>query len=454
MTMNLSLDRIIRDVDRVLEGGPRRPAGPDLWSFLITELYLERLRPREGRTRWQGAVRGRAVDLASRLARGPLAQTVRVERSFAGTPPGARHLFVFGFPWADLRTTGVLRRLLAELPDAAVGVTDQEDVFDALRAEGIPSLRLRAPRVLHRREVPALGIGPRDRRIMARGAALLEVAGRLLEELRPVSVLTAQDFFPFDQAFARAARQRGIPTVTHQHGQIPAGPTSLYKYLFSERMAVWGRRSAALMEQYVDPARVWVVGTDRFDGLCADRAPAERDSLVLGLNPVEEAGNRALLDQVDAALLGEGRGSLSALVPVLKLHPSLDPARWRGHVAAGRGVPWQVWTGSNEDLLSRTRFLLARRSTITLDAAIAGASVIELGAAQALGAVPGFFEDLPESVMEAVDVGVALTRRLDDPGLEAALLEHQRESLALEVEPGAASAREAAALRTLPGAAL
>jgi len=76
-----------------------------------------------------------------------------------------------------------------------------------------------------------------------------------------------------------------------------------------------------------------------------------------------------------------------------------------------------------------------------------------LGADGAFGAVPGFFEDLPESVVEPRDVGAALTRRLGDPGLEAELLARQRASLALEIEPGSASAREAAALRVIAGEA-
>jgi hypothetical protein len=451
MATNLPLDAVIQRVDRALESLPVRSGAPDLRSFLIDELYLEAFRPEESRTPWREALRHRAVDLASRLARGPLRQTVRVDRSFTGPLLGPRHLFVLSFPWEDTRTTGVLRRILEELSDAAIGVTDREDVFLALRGAGIPCLRIRTPRALHRREVPLVGGRPRDRRVMARGAALLETADRLLAELRPTLVLSCQDFFSFDQAFTRAARLRGIPTITHQHGQIPAGPTSVYKYLFSDRMAVWGQRSAALMEQHVDPSRLWIVGTDRFDGLDNRRAPRARDRLVLGLNPISDAGNRALLREVTAALLREAGGPISTLTPVIKLHPSLDPAQWRHDAAAAGGIPWQVWTGSNEELLSRTRFLLARRSTLTLDAAVAGASVIELGAAGGFGAVPGLFDDLPESLVETCEVGVVLSRRMSDPALEAALLTRQGVSLDLEIEPGSSTAREVAVLRAMLG---
>ena len=223
----------------------------------------------------------------------------------------------------------------------------------------------------------------------------------------------------------------------------------MYKYLFSDRMAVWGRRSARLMEQFVEPSRIWVVGIDRFDGLRSGRSPAAREHLVLGVNPVAEEHNRALLEAVTTSVGREG--ALAALVPVLKLHPSLDPVRWRAFAAAAGSVPWQVRSGGNEELLPRTRFLLAQSSTLTLDAAVAGASVIELEGGQVFGEKPLFFEDLPESVAAPEDVGAALARRLADPALEAALLERQSASLDLEIEPGSSSAREAAALRTLDG---
>ncbi len=449
MAANILLDAIIRDVDRILESLPVRAGMPDLRSFLITDLYLELFRAGVSRMPWRELLRHRAVDLVSRLARGPLAQSVRVDRSWTGALDEPRHLLVFSFSWEDARTTGILRRILAELPDAVIGATDREDVFRALQSEGVPCLRIRTPRLLHRPEVPAFGIRSRDHRVLSRGAALLETAGRILDELQPISVLTCQDFFPFDQAFARAARQRRVPTVTHQHGQIPSGPTSVYKYLFSDRMAVWGQRSAALMAQHVERSRIWVVGTDRFEGLDGGRAPQDRDHLVLGLNPILDASNRALLGEVTTALHAGAGALVSKLRPVLKLHPSMDPTKWSQYAAAAGGIPWRIWSGTNEALLPRTRFLLARRSTLTLDAAVAGASVIELGADGGFGAVPGLFDDLPESVVEVGEVGAALSRRMTDPAFEAALLERQRASLALEIEPGSSSAREAAALRAM-----
>ncbi len=449
MTTDIPLEAIIRDIDRVLDGAAEGGDDADLRPFLITELYLNRFRPTDHRTSRRQALVHRAVDLASRLARGPLRQSVRVERSFTTPPDGPRHLFVFGFSWTDARTTAILRRLLEEMPDAALGVTDREDVFVGLQEARVPCLLLRTPRFLHRHGLPATGFDPRERRLMARGAALLEVSRRLLAEHRPLSVLTIQDFFPLDQAFTRAARQLGIPTITHQHGQIPAGPTSLYKYLFSDRMAVWGRRSADLMAQHVDSSRLWVVGTDRFRGLHSDRPPAAREHLVLGLNPVEEASARALVDAVTAGLLEVDPKALSALTPVLKLHPSMDASAWTRYAAAKGGIPWRVWDGTNEELLPRTRFLLARRSTLTLDAAVAGASVIELGADGGFGAVPGLFDDLPESLVELPQLGAVLSARLDDPALEAALLARQQVSLELEIEPGSSSAREAAVLRAM-----
>jgi len=447
VTRGTQLEAVIREVDKALAGPWEGDGAEDLRPFLISSRFLNRYRPKDLRTRRRDALKHRLILEASRLARGPFRSGVTLRRSFTARPSGPRHLFVFGFPWTDRRHTVTLRPLLEEMAARAVAVTDRADVFDAVSLAGVPCVQVRIPRFLPRPRGSPPVVGPEEQRLLARGAALLDAANSVIAEIGPVSVLTIQDFVPFDQAFARAARRRGIPTVTHQHGQIPSGPASLYKYLFSDRMAVWGQRSARLMEQWVKPERVWVVGTDRFQGMSSGRSPTERDCLVLGLGPTSEEQDRALLEEVSAALAREGLPR--TLVPVLKLHPSMDAAYWRAVAAAMEGVSWEVRTTGNETLLPRARFVLARRSTLTLDAAMAGASVLELALGSAGVEVPAFFEDLPESVVTTADAAAAVAGRNADPALEATLLDRQRASLALEIEPGAASAREAAALREL-----
>ena len=99
--------------------------------------------------------------------------------------------------------------------------------------------------------------------MLSRGIWLLEGAFGLLDEFKPLSVLTVQDFHFFDQVFASAAAARGITTLTHQHGAIPAGG-SLYRHLVSDRIALWGQRSASELSPFLPPERLWVLGTDRF----------------------------------------------------------------------------------------------------------------------------------------------------------------------------------------------
>jgi len=99
MAVDTQLEAVIRDIDRFLSGSPSQGGEPDLRSFLITEIYLERLLPAQAGLRRRGALRHLMADLASRLARGPLAREVTVERSFSRVPDGPRHLFVFTLPW-------------------------------------------------------------------------------------------------------------------------------------------------------------------------------------------------------------------------------------------------------------------------------------------------------------------------------------------------------------------
>jgi hypothetical protein len=448
-------EAVIRAIDGFLDGPPVESLGLDLKPFLIVERYLSAL----GRTpaargplhRLRAQLRSAALRVLPAAALGP--PVVELRRVRPG--PGPRHLFVFGLPWSDQGYAGFnigVIRALAD-PARAVVVTADRACFDQWCREGVDAVLLTARA---RRLDPAhrfAGARTGEPEKLTRAAALLRSADALLEALAPVSVSTTQDYHVYDQAFARAARRRGIPTLTHQHGLIPDRAVTLYKYVFSDRIAVWGRRSARLMARWVPEDRIWVTGTDRFDGLRSDRPPGDRPILALGVNPIGEARDLAILGAVSAALRRVSAGPVGALRPVLKLHPSLDMARWEGHAArVGHGVPWEIRRAGNEVLLPLTRFMLAQRSTITLDAAVAGATVLELDPDPALGQVPGLFDTLPESVVAPAAAVDEVARRLADPRTEAALLARQSAALSDELEPGGASARIAAWLRSLEGA--
>ena len=152
-------------------------------------------------------------------------QKMEEERNFASSDVTVRHLFVFGFRFDDDRHSGVLKKLLAELgPEPHVlGVTDQRDVYEGLSLAKVPCVLLKPPRTSLRPEVLKARVSWGDRAMLSRGIWLLEAASGLLDEFKPLSVLTVQDFHFFDQVFALEAASRGITTLTHQHGAIPAG---------------------------------------------------------------------------------------------------------------------------------------------------------------------------------------------------------------------------------------
>lgn len=456
MTRLPAPEEVIRGIDELLEGPPVEAQGLDLKPFLIVERYLTALgqtpAARGPLRRVRAQLRRVALRLLPDAALGARVEEVRRVRPRGGP----RHLFVFGFPWSNHALNRFNIDVIKALDDPAraVVVTGDPACFDRWDREGVDAvlLKVRSRRVDPAYRFPGARAGEVEK--LTRAAHLLDRAGALLRDLAPASVSTTQDFHVYDQAFARAARRQGIPTLTHQHGLIPDRSVSLYKYVFSDRIAVWGRRSARLMARWLPEDRIWVAGTDRFDGLRSDRASAERPLLALAINPIGEARDLAVLGAVSEALRRGSDGPAGALRPALKLHPSLDKARWEGHAARlGRGVPWEVRQAGNEVVLPLTRFMLAQRSTITLDAAVAGATVLELDPDPALGRVPGLFDDLPESVRAPAAAVDEVVRRLADPRVEAALLARQSAALADEIEPGSASERIAAWLRSLEGGA-
>lgn len=452
MSARLSAEEAVRCIDAFLEEPPVEVGGLDLRPFLIVERYLtlagSRPDPRATRTRLRLALRRAALRSLPAAVTGA---GVREERG-PGRDRAGRHLLVFGFPWVDQRLNGFNRGVLRALGDPAdvVVVSNDPACCVACHEEGIDARFLDVPSRRYDRTLRFRGAWPGEVERLTQAATLLQRADALLRNLQPASVLTTQDFHVYDQAFARGAKRLGIPTLTHQHGLIPDRPVALFKYVFSDWIAVWGQRSARLMERWVSPDRIRVAGTDCFDPMRSDRPAAERPYLLLCVNPIGEERDLANLGAVSRALREAPEGPVRGLKPVLKLHPSLDIERWEGHAARlGEGLPWAVRRAGNEALLPLTRFLLAQRSTITLDAAVAGASVLELDPDPALGGVPGLFDPLPESVVMPGAAIREVGRRLANPAVEASLLDRQAAALAVEIEPGSASRRIAGWLRAL-----
>lgn len=449
--MATQLEEITRTIERRLETERWEVDGVNLLPVLMVE-WLMKYSATAGE-RLQAdlkAVLKMAGGEVSRLVRRPSALEVRSSVDLDRTT--TRFLIGFGYPWEDMRHTGPLRSLLDALgdPSDVLGLTNQEDVFEGLRRQNVAAVFLRPPRLSVRPEVRGAPVPWRDRAALSRCLWLGEWVREFLDTHRPHAVVTCQDFHAFDQVLASSARSRNIPSLTHQHGMIPEGG-SLFRILTSDRIALWGRRSAAKLADHLPPERLWVVGTDRFKHLLPRSDGPSRDRIVIALNPTGEEGTARMAREMITSLAAVWDDTFRDLRVVVKLHPSMDEALWEKRirdVPAARSLPLEVIRNRADDFLHRTRFLVAHRSTITLDAAAAGAVVIEVEATAARSLCPAFFDTAPQAVVQAGEFGEVVARLLNDPVEETELRRVQHASLGEEIADHDAPATIARWLRS------
>ncbi len=297
----------------------------------------------------------------------------------------------------------------------------------------------------------------------------MTLAEHLLRELRPSVVLV--DHEGVRTLWLAAAKRLGIPVVAVQHGVIysnnPEFCHPVHPNLIRPDMTcVYGRyeRDVLVNGGGYDPASVIVTGSSRADpdaqtlaGSPTERADVrrelgvrERDLMIV----VSVAHNPVMGDVHSVCMVARALGGpLPEVHVVFKLHPQerSDPPYervLRGLAAAGDYEPPAMTSVRDIDLYRLLRSAdahLGQYSTVITDAAVAGTpTLLAVGQAYAdmLGYVPaGVATPIRgvDDVRAALRAGVTL-----DP-------EARRRFLADHYEPGDATGRIVAAIRTIAG---
>lgn len=194
-----------------------------------------------------------------------------------------------------------------------------------------------------------------------------------LTQTAPVGVAIASDQHRIGRLAVAVARKMGIKSVVVQHGM----PQARVGYLpvVADHIAAW---SDASREWFVsggtDPEKVTVTGNPRIDRLSMVAATAPQDfRVLLALSGGAPGMNEALTRGVLEALR-----DLPGAALTVKLHPGLrDWGSVRRTIRSQRRVRVEVlWRTPIDDALRRATVVVVNRSSVVLDAMLAGRPVV------------------------------------------------------------------------------
>jgi glycosyltransferase involved in cell wall biosynthesis len=381
----------------------------------------------------------------------PLAQALRA-RGF--------ECRVVGSTRENVQLEAPLRRLEREAGVPGTYFMDYLPRRDAIRLAGrLGAVRRRLGRA------PAGATSPLDRVLaryrrhariwtLATARLYLAAAFRMLDTHRPTAVVITSDRRMSEQALARAARARGIPTLLYWGGAI-LGRDRIDLFDGADRLLVFGEHiRKALAQRGIDESRVVVMGDPRADA--ARRVPPRelRSRVVADLGLAADRPIVVLVSKYESfifsatekdALYRSARDAMRALDGVnvvVKAHPNEDTAALAQRLAA-LGWPEAVVTQTYDihRLFRAADLALMVTSMAGIEAMDHGCPVVAIQPAGKNfegNGMPRYVTDGAVELVAADDVdGLARAVRhlLTDPAAHAALAARGRAFAAQYVRP-------------------
>lgn len=444
--------KVIKEIETFVDVDPLIYKGLNLKSLLVSNLYIKILNNKTA-VKYQDFWKRVFLIIVNKLK---WQTSLQEFKNINSREYKFDYLFVIGFSRRDNRHFDILANLIDKLEDASsfLVVTNYQDVYEYYFNKGINCIFLKSGKYLLDKMCDKKELDLNQQRLLSEATSLLDYADQLIKRIALKVVLTTQDFHFFDHIFSFAGRNNGIVTITHQHGMIPDGSLTLYKFMYSDKMIVWGKNSRKRLSGYIDNNKLHIIGTDKFNYLRKQSFSRSRCYITFAINTMPESFNRSLLYKVLCQLNFLGDELLQKYIFVLKLHPAMEVNNWKEIISeevirSGFTAKYKVLKGGNEELLAKTEILIGYKSTISLEAFIMACSVIELIIEKDNILPNSLFEGIEESILKIDQLGAGLKRRIEDKKFNDVIVKKQNYNLKQEIAVFNSSKAEIEFLKTI-----
>lgn len=426
-------------IDQYLLSNSVKIDGVELISLIVTRLYLKLFTKRKQEPFYKILFK-RLLVLLNSFNKNKIIS----KQNYQAAKP--QFLFIISYAINDLRNTSILINMVKKLDhEDSLILTDQDDVYNWCNENQYKSQLIKARKWVFHKKTRKIKASFTDKVLLSRGIYLFKNALLLLEELSPKIVLTVQDFHLNDQLYTLAAQKLGVKTITHQHGLLSVDENPfLFKYTISDRVMVWGQGSFNIFSKWLDPSKLVIMGTDKFNEY-ANINKAKRELITIGINPIPEKQNIELLQSIVLQIKSiEKLINEKGLKIILKLHPQLKQETWKAQFSnmiskQNLKVEFEVLKNNNKEILEYSVVLITHKSSISLEGFLAQTGVIELALDDS--ATP-LFKSIPNSIIPLKQLGEELNLRIVNFEYNQTIIEQQNKFINFEIDNHNASENE------------
>jgi len=369
-----------------------------------------------------------------------------------------RNLYTINLPPNDSRNFLHIGPL-AENDINSLVVTSRRDVHEYFNKLGIQSilldiynpwrkiedLKIQIPRVRCRKNL-LFSLDTFSLLLLLRAASLIDLLDILANKKGlPRALITHQDFDAFDSVFATYFKDK-IPTITLQHGMasIPkGGQNSLWKYLISDWMVVFGTRQAEILKYLgVNPGKIKILGTAKYDMysyLKYDRQTKRNKRILVSIQPLlSKLFIETLFNFLEVLLKSKDNFLLS-----IRFHLGVNKKERDKFIRRLKKMNLNSFSKKNLEIskikdpledISKSAIILVSRSTLGMEAMLLKKPIIEYLSLKKVGIKK--FDDYRDFALHASTGEEAkdlITKLLNDSNFYKKIVEKQNKSISSEI---------------------
>lgn len=348
-----------------------------------------------------------------------------------------KFLFSFGFLMNDHRHSSLLKNLIKKINKEDVLIlTDKKDVFIFYKERNYSVIYLHLPKICSENnnifnDFDFIDIN--GKWLLGKAIPKIKYLDILYSKINIETVISSQDFHIFDQINIKLGKKYGYKTITHQHGMINEPHPGLFKYVFSDKIFLWGINSKKRLRGFVDEEKLLVAGTTKFNYLLSETRYKE-EYITLALNPISKKINKKIIQKFLDLCTIINLKFQNEFKFVIKLHPGLDKKEWLKLIGNfNNEINIIIEKENNKEILNKSKILIAYNSTISLEAMICNCSVMELNFGQQ-NTSKLLFENLEESIVFLEDLEKEVIRRINNKKYNLNILERQNNIVHNEIK--------------------